>query len=286
MRSFTEIKQMLTGLAQYDNRIRAVLLQGSRANKNISPDPLQDYDIVFVVNQMESFITDHRWTNVFGEKLIWQLPNTMEIGHDESRKSVGFHYLMLFKDGVRIDLSLFPVEKMSSHFTTDSLTIVWLDKDGLFSNIELPSDKDYLTRRPTEKEFRETCNEFWWVSLNVSKGLLRREITYAKAMMEGPVRQMFMRMIEWHIGIETKFSVSSGKAGKFMDKYLRAEEYAQVLATYPDFQIENIWKSLFIMTSLFSTYAKQVADNLQFRLNIEEQENTKDYLLRQYAKEQ
>ncbi len=276
---------MVTDLAQDDQRIRAVLLQGSRANKNITPDPLQDFDIVFVVDQMESFISDHSWTSVFGEKLIWQLPDEMEIGNDERRKSVAFHYLMLFKDGVRIDLTLFPIEKMSSHFSPDSLTIVWLDKDGIFSNIEMPGDKDYLIKKPTEKEFSETCNEFWWVSLYVSKGLLRREITYAKAMMEGPVRQMFMRMIEWYIGTETNFSVSFGKAGKFMEKHLTAEDYAQVLATYPDFQIENIWKSLFTMTSLFSNYAKQVADNLQFRQNMEEQENAKEYLLQQFAKQ-
>ncbi len=285
MRDFAEIKQMLTDLAQNDKRIRAVLLQGSRANKNITHDLLQDFDIVFIVDQMESFISDHRWISVFGEKLISQLPDEMEIGHDESGKSVSFHYLMLFKDGVRIDLSLFPREKMNSHFSPDSLTTVWLDKDAMFSNIEIPSDKDYLIRRPAEKEFLETCNEFWWVSLYVGKGLLRREITYAKAMMEGPVRKMFMRMVEWYIGTETKFSVSFGKAGKFMEKYLSTEDYKQILATYPDFQIENIWKSLFTMTNLFSNYAKQVADNLQFRQNIEEQENVKEHLRRQFAKE-
>ncbi len=284
MRSFAEIKRILTDLAQDDKRIRAVLLQGSRANKNITPDPLQDFDIVFIVNQMESFISDHSWTSVFGEKLIWQHPDEMEIGNDESRKSSSFHYLMLLKDGVRIDLSLFPKEKMKNHFSTDSLTIVWLDKDGLFSGIEIPSDKDHLIRRPTEREFTETCNEFWWVSLYISKGLLRREITYAKAMMEGPVRQMFLRMIEWHIGIETNFSVSFGKAGKFMEKYLNAEAFAQILATYPDSRIENIWKSLFIMTGLFSNYAKHVADTLQFRQNLEEQKNAEEYLHQQFAK--
>ena len=49
--------------------------------------------------------------------------------------------------GIRIDLTLFPIEKMSSHFSPDSLTMVWLDKDGIFSDIEMPSDKDYLIRK-------------------------------------------------------------------------------------------------------------------------------------------
>jgi aminoglycoside 6-adenylyltransferase len=94
-----------------------------------------------------------------------------------------------FKGGYRIDLTLIPKEKMKTDFIPDSLSMVWLDKDGLFSGIEPPSDRDYLIRKPTEKEFAECCNEFWWVCTYVSKGLRREEIMYAKAMMEGPVRQ-------------------------------------------------------------------------------------------------
>ena len=37
-------------------------------------------------------------------------------------------------------------------------------------------------------------------------------------MQETVVRPMFMKMIEWYIGTETNFSVSFGKAGKFMKK--------------------------------------------------------------------
>ena len=68
------------------------------------------------------------------------------------------------------------------------------------------------------------------------------------------------------------------KRRKIDEETSESEDYAKILATYPDFQIENIWKSLFTMTSLFSNYAKQVADNLQFRQNMEEQENAKEYL--------
>jgi aminoglycoside 6-adenylyltransferase len=282
MRSDVEIKQLVIDFAMRDSRVRAVLLQGSRANKNIKPDLLQDFDIVYIVDQMESFTCDYRWTSVFGEKLMWQHPDEMEIDSEE-RKSASFHYLMLFKDGVRIDLSLFPIEKMHSHFLSDSLTIVWLDKDRLFPGQNISSDSDYLICKPTEREFSETCNEFWWVSLNVSKGLLRREITHAKSMMEGPLRVVFMHMIEWHIGIETKFSVSFGKGGKFMEQYLSTKDFNQILATYPDAEVENIWKSLFAMTEVFSHYAKLVAANLKFKQDIAEETNAKKYLLQQFA---
>ena len=205
IRSSDEIKKIILDKADSDKRIRAVLLNGSRVNNKVEPDQFQDFDIVYIVDQIDTFTANPNWISIFGDLLLLQLPDEMTFGKDETIVSYSFHYLMLFKDGNRIDLSLFPTDKVESDFRPDSLTVVWLDKDNLFSNIESPSEKNYLIKRPTEKEFLDTCNEFWWVSTYVAKGLLRREITYAKEMLENPVRQMFMKIIEWYIGINTNF---------------------------------------------------------------------------------
>jgi aminoglycoside 6-adenylyltransferase len=282
MRTLQEIKKIFTDQARADERIQAVLLQGSRANSNIIPDPYQDFDICLVVNQMESFLIDHSWTRLYGDKIAWQLPDLMGVVDQEPARKVPFHYLMLFNDGTRIDLSLFPVEKMKTDFKPDSLTVVWVDKEGLFNNIASSSDRDYLICKPSEKEFQDCCNEFWWVSTNISKGLLRNEITLAKAMMEGPVREMFLQIVQWYIGTNTNFSVSLGKSGRFIKNYLKAQEYNDILTTYPDHRSENIWNSLFQMTDLFSLYATLVSTKMGYMYNLEEQENVKKLLFRQY----
>ena len=72
MRSAEEIKRLIIDVAKTDDRIRAVLLNGSRANDKIPPDKYQDFDIVYVTDDFESLIADREWTNKFGEKLIWQ----------------------------------------------------------------------------------------------------------------------------------------------------------------------------------------------------------------------
>jgi len=290
MRTLAEIKQIFTDLAMRDDRIRAILLQGSRANRNIIPDAYQDYDIFLVVNQMEELMSDHRWTSIFGERIIWQLPDEMKtVGDqmktvdDQQTEKDSFHYLMLFKDQSRIDLTLYPKEKINSDFKPDSLSIVWMDKDDLFSKIDKPDDRDYLIKKPTENVFTECCNEFRWVSTNISKGLNRKEITYAKAMMEGPLRCTFLRMIEWYIGTGTGFSVSFGKSGKMMKKHLDKRAYKKILTTYPDYKIKNIWDSLFIMMGIFNDYAIRVADKLKFKYDHEEHENVLEFLKLQYS---
>src|SRR4030095_5260278 len=193
-------------------------------------------------------------------------------------ENFSFSYLMLFKDGNRIDLTLFPKDKLETNFHRDSLTIVWLDKDSIFANIEKSSDKDYLIKRPSERAFLESCNEFWWTTTNVAKGISRNEITYAKEMLETAVRPMFMKIVEWYIGANTNFLVSFGKGGKFMSKHLPGELYSKILLTYSDHQAENNWKSLDGMTDLFGQLAKAVAGKLNFVYYLEEEQNTISYL--------
>lgn len=279
MRNETEIKHLILDFAKKDDRIRAVLLNGSRANPHIKPDPLQDFDIVFIVENVESFTIDHTWTNIFGEKIIVQIPDEMTFGNEESsQQKISFAWLMLFKDGNRIDLTLFQKQKLQSHFNPDSLTILWLDKDHLFANLPKASDKDYHIQKPTEKDFLDTCNEFWWISTYVGKGLVRNEIIASKEILETIVRPMFMKVLAWKVGIENDFGVSIGKAGKLLKEYLPGDLYQKILLTYTNADIEENWKVLFLMAEIFQQTSNFVATTFGFELNKSEQQNTFAYL--------
>lgn len=279
MRTDTEIKHLILEIANQDIRIRAVLLNGSKANPSVKSDRLQDYDLFFLVDKLESFTADHSWIHIFGEKIIVQLPDNMNFVCENCKKErIGFSYLMLFEDKNRIDLTLFPVQKFKSDFKPDSLTIIWLDKDLLFPETITPSDADYHIRKPAYSEFLEICNEFWWVSTYVAKGLLRKEIFYAKEMLETIVRPMFMRMIHWKVGVENNFGISTGTASKHLKKYLTYELYNKILLTYSNHEIEENWKAFFLMTELFIETTEFVAGNLGFEVNKEEEQNTSGYL--------
>jgi len=245
----------------------------------VKPDRLQDFDIVFIVDNLESFTINHSWANIFGERIIFQLPDQMTFGDKDSyKKKISFAYLMLFEDGNRIDLTLFPKQKLTSDFKPGSLTVLWLDKDNLFTLLPQSSDKDYHIKKPTEKEFLDTCNEFWWVSTYAGKGLVRDEIIYTKEMLETVVRPMFMKVIEWKVGIENNFDVSIGKSGKFLKTYLPDDFYDKVLLTYSNFETEENWKALFLMTKIFQQTSNSIAGKLGFTINRKEQQNTLTYL--------
>lgn len=117
MRNETEIKSLILDFARKDDRVRAVLLNGSRANPNINPDKLQDFDIVFIVDNLESFIINHSWINVFGEKIIFQLPDEMNLTNEGiQEEKTSFAYLMLFKDKNRVGLNVVSFAKNQIKF--------------------------------------------------------------------------------------------------------------------------------------------------------------------------
>lgn len=275
MRTEQEMFDLILTTANADERIRTVLLNGSRVNSNVKKDRFQDFDIVYLVTSVESFVADHSWVDQFGDRIMIQMPEIMGEGTVSDGRYV---YLMWFKDGNRIDLTLIPVNKRAELMQPDSLTEVLIDKDGIIGELPPASDKDYHIEAPGEKKFLDTCNEFWWISMNVAKGLARHELSYAMWMYENINRNMLMRMMDWRIGLDADFAVSSGKLGKFYEKMLTAKEWESFVATYSDGDYDHIWEALMTMADLFSATAHKVAKKLRFNYNHSEENNVRDYL--------
>src|SRR5699024_10170708 len=110
--------EIILHVAKNDDRIRAVGMNGSRTNPNAPKDIFQDYDIVYAVNDIYSFIHHPEWVDVFGERIIMQTPEDMAIFSAELGKR--YSYLILFNDGNRIDLILMPLEELKDYCFEDT----------------------------------------------------------------------------------------------------------------------------------------------------------------------
>lgn len=261
MRNQQEMFDLILGTAKNDDRIRAVMMNGSRVNSNAPKDVFQDYDIVYFVTGLDSFTDDHSWIDVFGERMILQMPT--EFGDPPTQDDVVFAYLIQFMDSNRIDLTLFPIDQLD-HWQDDSLSTMLLDKDGLFENLPPANDSGYLPQPATVKQYADCCNEFWWVSVYVAKGLWRQQLTYAKFMIDNVVRKELLKMLNWYVGIQTEFSKNLGGYGKFLQTYLESDLWTMLEKTYADADYDNNWDALFVMVELFRQIAHKVADHHGF----------------------
>ncbi|PFC89267.1 aminoglycoside adenylyltransferase [Bacillus anthracis] len=276
MRTEKEMLELIINTAKEDERIRAVIMNGSRVNPHVKRDCFQDYDIIYVVKDIQSFTSNHNWIHRFGEIMIVQMPEEMSLVPPDGDGK--FPYLMQFMDGNRIDLTLVPVELINNFVGQDSLSKLLLDKDNCIEEFPPASDKDYLIKKPTEKEFLGCCNEFWWCSTNVAKGLWREELSYAKGMLDGPVRDMFIVMLEWHIGMKTDFTVNAGKFGKHFEQYIEKDMWEQFKRTCSNAEYENIWESFFVMGDLFREVANEIANAYGYRYPQDDDDKVTNYL--------
>ncbi|WP_010098720.1 aminoglycoside 6-adenylyltransferase [Ornithinibacillus scapharcae] len=279
MRSEKEMMELILSVANEDDRIRAVYMNGSRTNANAPTDIFQDYDIVYVVSNVESFTENEQWISVFGEILMLQEPekNDKALGRNVNL-SQNYGYLMLFQDGNRIDLHLQTKEFMLENYKQDSLTKPLLDKEDFLPSIPVASDRDYWVLRPSKAEYFSACNDFWWCTQNVAKGIWRQELPYAQQMLEEVIRPRLKQIISWWIGIQYNFQISPGKMGKYFEMYLPKEYWDMYVRTYADGDYEHIWDSLFVACKLFRVLALEVAKTLSYQYILEDDQNMMRYL--------
>jgi aminoglycoside 6-adenylyltransferase len=275
MRSEREMMELILNTARADERIRAVILNGSRADPEAKRDIFQDYDIVFLVTEVASFRRNPEWIDCFGERMILQTPDAM--GDSPPRADGGYAYLMQFADGNRIDLTLVPVEKIGER-ERDSLSVLLQDKDGIVEPFPPPSAAGYAPKPPTPKQFADCCNEFWWCCPYVAKGLWRREFPYARYMLDTAVRGQLLRMLEWYAGVKNGFVSGAGKYGKHLETVLEPELWKMLLKGYDDAGIENTWGALEAMGALFRIAAGKVAKHFGFQYPLGDDERVSAHL--------
>lgn len=272
MRNEQEMADLILRYAEADDNIRAVILNGSRANPNAPRDKYQDYDIIYVVRDMAPMINDESWIDHFGRRLMLQRPEAMRDPSGETR----FAWLMLFEDYNRIDLSIIP-QSHPELYLAESQTIILLDKDGVLPAIQA-SDRDFWVKAPDTLYYFSCCNNFWWCMQNVAKGLARGETPYAMDMYNGVIREELDLMLSWYVAMLHGFEVSIGKGGKYFGRYLPKAIYKEYLATYACASHADIWRAADAACTLFEHISADVAGHFGFDFNHDDPANMRKYL--------
>jgi aminoglycoside 6-adenylyltransferase len=255
VRTEAEILELILKYAADRDAIRVVVLNGSRVNPKVAPDRYQDFDVAYFVEDVAPFRRKRSIISYFGEPMIVQLPEDMI---EPPPKGDGHYvYLMQFMDGNRIDLSFNRLSTLESSLE-DSLTKVLLDKDGRIGKLAPPSDRSYLPKRPTRKQYEDCCNEFWWLNPYAAKGLARNELPYAKHMLDVVMREQLIKMLTWYVGARTRFEVSVGKYGGRLREHLAPAQWEALQRTYAGCRKSANWDALVEMGSLFRSVARRV----------------------------
>ena len=249
-------------------KVEAVAMSGSRTDTKAPKDEFQDYDVVYVVDDLDNLTSNLAWLDQFGKRII------------EQHNILGNRrlYLMLFEDGNRIDLTLCPTEYIQEWVDSEADYTVLKDEKGLFVPYS-PNPQRYWTSPASAIDFEKACNEFWWVSAYVVKGICRHQVIYATDHLYGICQQELLKVFAWQV-VSDRRKVNIGKNYKYLFNYLPAEKEKEFSNLLDFSSVEKITQSLFSTMNLFHKEAHILAQKVGFDYDKEVAEK-----MIQYAKE-
>ena len=246
-------------------KVEAVVMSGSRTNPKASKDEFQDYDIVYVVDDLDSLTSNLDWLDQFGTRMI------------EQHNILGNRrlYLMLFEDDNRIDLTLCPKEYIKEWVESEADFTVLEDPKGLFSPYS-PNPQRYWTNPASSIDFEKACNEFWWVSAYVVKGICRKQLLYATDHLYGICQQELLKVLAWQVASDLG-TVDIGKNYKYLFQYLPTEKEKEFSALLDFSSIDKIPQTLFATMQLFHQESQSLAQKMGFDYDKEVAEKMIEY---------
>lgn len=263
-RSEAQMLRLILQVAE-NIQVEAVAMSGSRTDTKAPKDEFQDYDVVYVVDDLDNLTSDLSWLDQFGTRII------------EQHNVLGNRrlYLMLFEDGNRIDLTLCPTEYIQEWVDSEAGFTVLEDKKGLFEPY-FPSPQRFWTSPASAIDFEKACNEFWWVSAYVVKGICRKQAIYATDHLYGICQQELLKVLAWRVAAD-KGTIDIGKNYKYLFNYLPAEKEKQFSNLLDFSSSDKITQSLFATMDLFHQEAQILAQKMGFDYDKEVAEKMIEY---------
>jgi len=251
MRTESEMLNLILQIAK-NLQVEAVAMSGSRTDTKAPKDEFQDYDVVYVVDDLDNLTSDLAWLDQFGTRII------------EQHNILGNRrlYLMLFEDGNRIDLTLCPKDHIQEWVDSEADYTVLKDEKGLFESYTT-SPQRYWTNPASPIDFEKACNEFWWVSAYVVKGICRKQVIYAMDHLYGICQQELLKILAWQVARD-RGAVDIGKNYKYLFNYLPIEKEKEFSNLLDFSSVEKITQSLFSTMNLFHREAQIFAQKMGF----------------------
>lgn len=254
------VREKLIQWAREDDNIRALVLNGSRADSTRAADVFSDYDVDVFVRDTQPFVEcDDKWLSFYGPILVrWPLRPQVTWSADWVTQ------LVQFSSGERIDFQFTALATPQDSPNLKGHFEVLVDKDDACKALKR-NDEAFAPSVPTAQAFQEAVNGFWWDSLYVPKCLRRGELEYGRFMLETALRQeKVLPMAAWAIQARCDAPVRIGNYGRWLSRYLTSQEKVLWAESQAGPAIEAHWQAFDRLCELFEQWSQCVAARYDF----------------------
>jgi aminoglycoside 6-adenylyltransferase len=262
MNSYDEIMQKLVSLAKGLELIQAMILFGSRVRSKNTADKYSDYDIIFLVKDVDYFLNTDQWLTQIEEYYI---------SFQEPTAACGQERRVFFRDAMDMDFLFYDVkgaERLVADHTIQAFFShgyrILVDKIDFNSVIERNKPFEEIKTNFSEKEFINLANTFWFHSIWSVKKILRGEIWSAKKCVDGYMKDLLRQMLEEYSKAVYSNDFEVWHDGRFIDDWIDQSIKKQLKASYGIYDATDILRALNNTMQLFSEVSVKTAVILDY----------------------
>lgn len=148
---------------------------------------------------------------------------------------------------------------------------VLIDKDNLFNNVSdslEDNSKSKSSNLPSNKEFDNLVNDFWYHAVWSSKKLLRGELWTAKSCVDGYMKYRMLKLIELHAVIKKGKDYDTWHSGRYFDKWADDKIKEDLKKCFAHYNEEDIKQALHKTMDLFRWTAVEISRTLDYKYPI------------------
>ncbi len=256
--------ERIVSWAQADAGTQACLLLGSRARSERPADEWSDTDLILVLDDPDALLADAGWPARFGSVAITFIEDTM-LSLRERR--------VLYADGTDLDVVPMTRERMRRHLDDPHALLalgrgnrVLFDKVGLFhdlaNHIALAEEAATSASRAVDAaDFANVVNDFWYHAVWTARKLRRGELWVALACLDGHMKRLLLRVIEWQTDITA--SADHWFDGRFLERWAEPSILTALRDSFAHYDPADVSRALTATMELFRRLASDLAVRLE-----------------------
>ena len=265
--AYEKLIERFVAWAQDRPDIRLAIVLGSRARVEPPADEWSDLDLLLVVADPEPYLTNLDWLKNLGDVRIAFLEPT-PMGD-------GMACRVLFHGGLDVDFAIVASAQTEQGIQHDSHSEiaqllgrgmrVLLDRDYRAPPVDTTSSVESgSSSLPTQSEFTETANDFWYHAVWTAKKLRRGEMWTAMMCCDVYMKRLLLRAIECHARILNGRGFDTWYDGRFLENWADPRVVVGLRGAFARYARDDIRDALLATMDLFRWVEKEVAERLGY----------------------
>lgn len=253
---YDELIESIRRWAVNASDVQAVVIIGSRARAARPADEFSDLDLLVVATDIDRFYQTTDWLQAIGTPWLW---------FDEQTPAGMMERRVLFDQALDVDFVFMPLSDLQN--STNDLALstlqrgyrVLVDKVGISHDLKPVHAAGTKAVKPTESEYVNDVNDFWFHTVWLTKKLLRGEVWMAKSCLDGYLKRILLRMAEHQAHIKNGWDYDTWFDGRFFDSWADPTVLKGIRYAYAHYDEDDIIRALLSTMELFRTVASENA---------------------------